>query len=279
MSAFTKNPHYFPADFLGNKDLPRQLVAQRDDVSVFAWMLKAGYLFEGVQVRIDKSLTVEFIHVDFPKNLTIEDVPYPARFMEVFFEDPNLPTLLLGRLDSNTPKGGLDLPSYGIVLPEVTLVAALEEEDTNGAPMLCVINLNVKDWEAVMSGEVLEDMDMGIPLEEGESKALLSLVSLAVQSFMYASIEGYGPVEVSRKQMRGGGKPGVKLRPARKSLRIARQHVLEGESIPTGRSVRPHIRKGHFRFFKSERYTEKVRGTFAYIAPVFVGVKKGARKP
>lgn len=280
---FAREIHYFPNMSRESADLTFDAAKAQGTAGIMEWMLKAGQSLEGSQVRVDKNLCREFAIVDNPQNLEIGDIPALSRFMEFFFEDESLPTLLVGWLVpgkdiSKESMAGLDLERAGIRLDRPILGLGIEYNQPPHS--FCAVVADDAVWQTLVRGETPHSLDGSLSLEPDEANTIFHCAQIALKALMYASLPHGKPKEVTRKQMRTGGKPGVRNRPNRKSLRVVSLPAPAKESgfrkgYPHPKNegnhkIAAHYRRGHFRFFRDARY-KKMRGKFAYVAPTYVG--------
>ena len=227
----------------------------------------------GVQLRVEKKLTDELQETDL-KDIRVEDLCLMFPSMEIYFEDPAIPTVLLyrkdldyqnlvkeymkpvafefGRCDSVCLDHYAGMYNFTVQLPPEMMDAWLREELTD-AP--------------VMPGFIKND--------EYEEQTKRFLFRLVAKVLLYASIPEYRALEVRGTDInvRKWGKPGFMNRPRTKVFRInaptvvytGRDHV---EYDGTGTTV-PHRRRGHLRRLTSEKFKAK-RGTIIFIRPCLI---------
>lgn len=217
----------------------------------------------GRQLQITRQVSDDLMLSDFSPGSNFEDVPWPADSVELYYEDPAIPTALVqlqvkDRLEKLFP--------VKMARPETKIVTIMEE----ASGILCTQNLRADHWaEALRSGYVPRQGGQGAALTGEENEALVEATKLALKVFAYISASRVPTEVLTRKRMHFGGKPGVKNRPEVPSSKV--RYFSPPPSLrnsePQGGTHRFNGRRGHFRFFSSPVFVNK-RNTWTFIAPV-----------
>lgn len=239
--------------------------------------LKYRYAQEGAQLRVAKQVSDALLDTTFHADVTFADIPWPKRVLEIYFDDPNLPTILVGKLPWGEIKRTFVHLNYA---PDIRRAYNVSDEELcylavlglpNGSSSIIILSRDT--WDVYLRGRLGEMMPGSMGVDDLEGGVGREMSALALRVLAYASIpQAIGESE-SRKTMKTGGKPGVKNRPSRPNIRViylprkyfeeTQQHQHQGTG--TGRKV--EYRAPHLRFFKHERYTY-MRGKFIFIEAI-----------
>jgi hypothetical protein len=256
------------------------------DTLALCLMQEAVHRRHGVQMRVAKEVSDDMVLTDMG-DLQFSDVAWPAESVEVFFEDPTLPTILV----SKASNGEIERLIEGF-----TITGGVKEEervisriDKKGGYVL-INNLKESLWnELFIRGESMH-IRGGLKLEPSEEKAMAFMLRLAFKVFAYASLPKYVPEKIVSPITRSmGGKSGYKGRPHRPAMRVvylpavhtarkddqARDNTDETVSYV----VVPHDRRGYFRIYRHDRF-KHMKGKRQFIAPVRIhgGALEGGHK-
>jgi hypothetical protein len=222
----------------------------------------------GAQIRVQKEVSDDMLQTDLG-NTTMDEIPWPAKAVEMFFEDPALPTLALAKLT---------VPEIEKMIPGLTIAphATNPSHWIYEPRVILCINLVESIWDQVLFKDERFHMEKATPLDNEEDQVLKEALRLAIKVFAYASLPRYKPVPVTEITKKMGGKPGFRDRPKRPALRVVylpSVHTVlpETNHEPTGQG-KTHAfkgRRGFFRTFRHERYTV-MRGKRIFVAPIVV---------
>jgi len=273
----TKDLPYLPFEDPVIKETLLDMVSHKE---LHACLISAMPLYvqtrRGVQMRVEKALTDELQETDL-KDIGAEDIRLMFPSMEIYFEDPALPTCLFyakdpdfqervrkylspvqiefGCKDSICLDYYAGVYNYTIQLPPAMMTSWLKEE--------------------LAEGPIIPGFDKTTPEEEAYKRFLFRLIA---KILLYASIPEYVPVEITgeEKKHRKWGKPGFKHRPETKVYKVkapARVPFTPVYRIDTddveGHRVVPHRRRGHIRRLISEKYVNK-RGQIIFVRPCLI---------
>lgn len=241
-----------------------------------AWLVQQIYRKRGSQLQVQKEVSDDLLASDFPLSSRIQDIIWPAECVELYFEDPAIPTILLGKIIPDELPSMF--PGLHADLQASEYVSAMIQEGTGMGSKYLNIQLRPEQYDAFMlAGEVdtMKDKGIGVfthDLNDQDHASLCILIHLAMKVFAFASIPHLKPVPISRKSMRFGGKPDVRGRPPRPASRVlylpnVQYEYAGGGGGASGEHRAFHGRRGHFRFFHSERFVNK-RGLWTLIRPV-----------
>jgi hypothetical protein len=238
------------------------------------WIIQQCYRRHGVQIQVQKDVSDDLMETDFALGSKLEDVPWPAQVVEVYFEDPKLPTLLVMK----AAPGDVEkmLPGSIVEIRQKEYLTALMQEgngDLNHSFLSLQLHPDLYD-NFITNGEA-QTMDgmaaMNTALQDADSATLSVMLQLVMKVFVFASIPNYRPNEITRKQMHFGGKPDVKGRPHRKSLRILyAPNIISDRKIngPSGIVRSFKGRRGHLHYYRDERFVNR-RGTWDYFPRIY----------
>lgn len=245
-----------------------------DSLSVNAWLLHRVYHKAGIQLQVEKVVSDELIATDFKGTCSVSDIPWLAPAIEVYFEDPLLPSILLGRF---TVQQVRDLSGFSATFrnspKDEELMTFLLECDSEPKQTFVHALETVPNCEHFLrSGELPVPNLLGpksTELTQDENNDLRAMVNLALKVLVFASTPVHLKTPLTRKTMRHGGKPGVHDRPPRPAFRITYlPHVIRekhpAEANGVGRDFHGHI--GYIRWYRHERFVHR-RGTWDYVRP------------
>lgn len=257
-------------------------IGYRDEGDAFTTTAFTHMVYEkrGVQVRVQKEVSDDMLLSDLG-DVKFGEIPWPAAGVEMFFEDPTLPTVVLAK----TSAAELErmLPGLEIKAPPGMTQEQVREERVmlamQSAEGVCLtFNLLQSVWDLTVNEGAMLNFDKAVALEADEHAVMKEMLRLALKVFAYASLPHYQPEPVREITKKMGGKPGFKERPARPALRVIYAPNLHtpreagsGEHEVTGKTHRFLGRRGYFRTYRHERYRE-MRGKRVYIGPIKVAV-------
>lgn len=266
---------YSPNADLNEFSFIRQTLGSPGQVS---WITQQAYAKVGMQIQVQKDVSDDLLASDFAPASKFNDVPWPAQACEVYFEDPKLPTLLLFKTKTtDIPKL---FPGIEVRLEADEYVSAILQEGTDLMAKTLSLQLKPDMYDRFLTESQTEHMERLSPLNSRlnpqDEASFAVLVRLALKVFAFASIPHLKPAPITRKEMHFGGKPEVKGRPRRPAFRCLyapnvkytyadREEAEEGSE--TGKKHEFRGRRGHFRYFSSERFVH-VKNTWTFIRPV-----------
>ena len=286
MNVFRKNIDYEAVRDLKPEWLPRvgPAVASIGAQMFTELLLLRLHIEKGATFFVEKQVSDDLQLTDFASG-KFEDLPWPAVTVEFNFEDPELGTMLVGKLsrkdlvDTAANKMHVDMMGYSADAGhEHQLISLCQCADGSGS---C---LNVHDehtWPRLLeTGEVDSMQPHGIAdgkMTPRESAALVELLKLCLKVLAYASIPQFKPQPVTPGQLRRGeAKPGVRGRPKRPTFRIVYLPIVRPAAPPkptTGQKPGAHRefkgRRGHIRWFHSDFYVN-MKGKWIYVPPVIM---------
>lgn len=241
-----------------------------------SWIIQQAHAKLGVQIQVQKEVSDDLLVTDFAPASRLDDVPWPAQVAEIYFEDPKLPSLLVMKA---TPR---DIerwfPGLTVGFREKEYVTALMQEGTGVDAKVLSLQLKPDMYDQFMNESETEAMSdlsyFNKALTAQDNATFAVLMRLVMKVFAFCSISHCRPQPLYRKQMTFGGKANVKGRPDRPSFRCLylpnvkythdetpeERNGTDGKREFTGR-------RGHFRYFRSERFTN-MRNRWTFIKPV-----------
>lgn len=225
----------------------------------------------GVQLVVTKALSDELDHVDM-QNMGPEDLVVMFPSMEIYFEDPALPTVLWFVKDAE----------YNRLCSEYFDVNyRTAHSDHFGFEYYLrteqgfTCQLGTEMMRAWLSGGNLPDIPGQLHTEADEAAFQRQMFMRLAKLFTYCSIPQYAPLKTTRKQLHEGGKSGVRNRPVRPIYRVTVPSVVHPKepavrhSDGVGRHMAPHRRRGYLRKLVSEKFVNK-KGTVVYVRPALI---------
>lgn len=237
-----------------------------------AWMIQQAYYKTGVQLQVQKAVSDDLLFSDFSKVAKIEDIHWPAPVVEVFFEDYALPTILLMKYKPDDLQKLLPQIEIGLKSEEYITGLMQEGSDPINGKLLS-LQLKSDMYNKFLQTGECEEMDTGpmsYPLSATDNCAMSFMLHLALKVFTFASIPVFKPVPIARKQMIYGGKSGIKDRPEKPSFRVQylpKIITLKKKAEEKVRHIQFKGRRGHIRFFSSEKFVNK-KGTWIFVEPL-----------
>lgn len=224
----------------------------------------------GTQLVVSRELSDELAQTDL-QNFTADDLVIMWPSMEIYFEDPALPTIAWFVKDkeyADSCTKYLGMP-YELACEDHF---GFEWYDTLGTGYTCQLGRSLLN--AWMAGGDIPTMKGMIPNDPEEAALQKKLFMLLAKLFIYCSLPQYRPQAVSRKQLHHGGKAGVHNRPKRPvyivTVPAVKYQPKARVSASSGKEVVPHRRRGYLRKLVSERFLPNKRGTFVHVRPCMV---------
>ena len=266
--AYSKNIHYVfgPAEDL---DEFAKIKVLGGNAGQSSWMIQQCYRKVGVQMQVNREVSGDLMGTDFGNQAKVDNVPWVAPAVEVYFEDPLLPTVLLMKASPSDIMGWLPGLSTEHWPDHREFLTVLMQQ----GGMFLSLQLKPEMYDDfLLSGNTLkmETGLLGAELDDQDNASLAFMVNLVLKVFAFSSIAQYKPVAVSRKQMHWGGKSGVCGRPERPSVRTQYLPVVIRPKLatPTGEGTREFYgRRGHLHWYKSARFVHR-QGTWDFMQPI-----------
>jgi len=219
---WTKNLTYPDASFRQNI-VP---IIANDSTCPVDSMLELALLFlqekKGVQIVVPLDETEKFM--SFMPRFNFRDYPWPARSFELFFESPELPTVLSATMNGDgLGKMGFKMPDNSGIDPlEHNTHILLQEKD--GERFTLQSHYTVESMEELLLARGERDKISAVhkndeSLDNNDSY-MLGLAAAMVYKAVACCGEGVTKSIKSRKEMRHGGKSGVLNRPKTPSFFI-----------------------------------------------------------
>ena len=260
--------------------------AMGGDTLALCLMQEAVHRRHGVQMRVSKEVSDDMVLTDLG-DLQFGDIIWPADSVEVFFEDPTLPTILVSKASNGEIEScikGFEI--IGGVKEEERVISRLDKQ---GGYVL-LNNMKESLWnELFIRGESWH-IRGGLRLQPSEEKVMAFMLRLAFKVFAYAGLPQYVPEKINSPITRHmGGKSGYKGRPARPIVRVvylpachtarAADREKSNQDGTVSYVVSPHDRRGYFRIYRHDRF-KYMKGKQQFIAPVRIhgGALEGGHK-
>lgn len=262
-------------------------VKQAEAASSFnAWVVLQELVHHsiGVQMRVQKELSDDLILSDMA-NLSFNDIPLPAKSLEVFFEDANLPSVLVTKCNAND----IERQLKGLVIGgnrEDQVMCRMDQRNGSGPPVIVLLNLRKDNWDEIFNQGVMPNMAHSHGLNESENACIREMLRLAVKVFAYACLPRYRPAPAGIITRAMGGKVGYQGRPSRPTIRVVYMpsvHTIRPGYVAPGDGPKREWkgRRGFFMVFRHDRY-KNMKGKMIYVAPTRVEGEQTlliARKP
>jgi hypothetical protein len=239
---------------------------------------------EGAQMWVAKEVSDDLQASDLdPEDIGFAEVDWPSNRLEVYFEDPEIPTFLATRASNRDQYDAL-CRTLGL-----SLEVRSSDEARLGDPEPFISIQGMDNAQCVWSiSSRASDIDLfsaspngsstifrrdSLPLSGEEESILRSLSVLLFKVLLFASSEGCGYRATKEKPTKKqGGKPGFKNRPVTNRLIVEYlpRHIKERREAQCDESNRHHQfkgRRGHWRRFKSEKFVN-LQGKKKFIYPI-----------
>ncbi len=236
-----------------------------------SWMIQQAHRMVGIQMHVSKQVSDDLLASDFSQASKVENVPWMSEVIEVYFEDPLLPTILV--MKTSPEKVQKWFPQLHVGLKEKEYISACMQEGSGMDGRLLSLQLKPDMYDAFLTKGETETMDrssiFSVDLSEQDNCSISFMMNLVLKVFAFASIPNYKPKPLTKKQMYFGGKPEVKGRPQRPSFKTdylpSTVYPKQTPSTPSeGREF--HGRRGHIRWYHSEKFVNR-KGTWDFIKP------------
>jgi hypothetical protein len=289
---FVKDFSYLPMSVVRDQQTCSRLLAPM--ISDFGSYLRVSTLLlqekEGAQLWVTKEVSDDLQAADLaPDDIKFAELEWPASRMEVYFEDPEIPTFLvahvcdaeqsvaLGRLTGMQVNITKSYHSDAIDIQEFYIVLMTEDTDTS----LISFTYKPEDVDRFATGDLdstslspssaapsLTSMD----LDEEENEQMRQLAILLFKVLLLASSEGHSVRRTRDKPTKKqGGKPGFKNRPAtdRVIVEYLPRHFVERRKAAEaeGKTHKFNGRRGHWRRFHSDKFVN-MKGKKKFIYPI-----------
>lgn len=220
---YKKNIHYIFKEGANPEEF-RMAKALAGSPGMANWVIQQAHRIVGVQMQVAKDVSTDLVATDFGDAANIENIPWPAPVVELYFEDPLLPTILLMKSTPDQLRNWFPQLEIGIEEPHYITALMQEGNDPETSTQLS-LQLNPSMYESfLMRGEAVE-MAVGLfsaRLSDQDNFAMAYMLNLALKVFVFASIPEYRAKPITTKDMtrKFGGKPNVQGRPARPTVRL-----------------------------------------------------------
>lgn len=261
---------------------------QFSELSLF-WLQKN----HGIRLYVEKNVT-DMLNKTEMLNISYDDIKFPAKSIEFFFEDKNLPTILFGnrtslidsakslikKIDTNKKvyARGLSTIDDNSEIEGINLLFMHPFENnvqlfhTTGASSLKKLLLG--ELKII---DLSEHFAHGLPKYDHDKeveKLTISLIAMVIKILLYISIPQYKAIPITDKALKREGKAGVKNRPNRPLSRVIYVPSVvninkKSSSTETGDAKSPHFRRGHFRMLRDEKFTNK-QGQLIFVKPCLI---------
>lgn len=290
-TCFVKDLRFHPKAALTPTSLQNTALQLLPHASAAFWRFASHvtHVFYGAQMWVAKEVSddLQASDIDDPD---FGDIVWPHEHLEVYFEDPALPSFLLqhgARLalkDHFCKLAKLPLDSMQVEPSEEEGYADhgqlvdLLVQTPEGA--IASVTLSHKDMNSYASGGDVPDFHasnqrqqlLNTDLDPAEELELRKLALLAFKVLLFATSEGFEPrttdEQPTKKQ---GGKAGYKDRPRTKRLIVEylpHHRVAKKKAAAEARGSHAFRgRRGHWRVYRHDRY-KAMRGVRQFIPPV-----------
>jgi hypothetical protein len=274
--------------FVDKVDIIKKINESKDDM--ISWDILYQQYKIGANFFIKKSVTDELLKTDL-KNIKYEDIRFPFDSTEIYFEDIDIPTVIIQNFKNILPFlfTKKDMDSLSLEEKESFSIykKSIRDVYNNGFRMLSQdkiengrVIFNTIQWSDFQVDEWLNN-DYFIKsqtcfqeMSKEESNDHKNLFKLIVKVFLYISIPEYKAIPITKNQLQMAGKPGVKNRPNRPTFKVIyvpsvintnkKESVVNNEAKKT-----PHFRRGHFMMLRDERYKEN-KGKLIFRKPAMI---------
>lgn len=283
-SIFTPDYYFGPAkEMYDNPAKFRQasdLVSRISRQGMMELSLVVHHVGRGCTLNVEKRVTDDLMLTDL-KDCKFEEMSWPARSIEFHFEDTRIGSMLIAFMDRATYAKELseDIQQPVVVNDNASRHEYLMVASAQNKKHECCLCLYTEfQWREALrtgrAGQMAHHSPADSNMDPEESFAHHQLVILCMKVLAYASVPQLRPVPVQPHQLcrrKHDAKPGFKGRPSRPAFRvlylptIIRQTPKETTASGSHRTFKG--RRGHLRYFRSDRFTVK-KGTWRFIPPV-----------
>lgn len=241
----------------------------------------------GAQLWVSKEVSDDLQASDIdPAEIKFDEVEWPHHRLEVYFQDPAIPTLLVSSF-TNAEQHVLVEKMAGVAIPipdddhttsclhKRLMHVQAHDREGNAASL----TYTRPDVDKFLAGEVLPTSDdlvyiagVSAPLNQDETSDLRRCVLLFYKVLVLAGSDGHTVRRTREKPTRAeGGKPGFKNRPSHERLIVEYlpRHRVERRKDAEAQGKKHQFlgRRGHWRKFHSN-YFKNVQGTRKFIYPI-----------
>jgi len=237
-----------------------------------SWIIQQAHYKLGVQMQVSKSVTSDLMSSDFSEAAKVENVPWPAPVVELYFQDPMLPSILVMKTTPQQLQEWFPKLEIGLIAEEY-ITACMQEGSELETAMQLSLQLKPDMYSAFLASGETPSMKTGplsIELSLQDNAVMAFMLHLSLKVFAFASIPAYKPVPMTRKQMVFGGKPEVKGRPTVPSFHVTYMpkvvYTKPSEPATNGTGHQFRGKRGHIHFYYHERFTNR-QGTWDFYPP------------
>lgn len=243
------------------------------NTGISAWVIQKAYHRFGTQIQVSKAVSDDLLATDFSLTCKIEDIPWPSSVVEVYFEDPLMPSIILMKSTPDLTRKWF--PSFDFNFQANEYIIALMQEGSDPATSKQLsLQMRPEMYAEFLENASIQSMETGVfssQLSDVDNAIICFTLHLALKAFVFASIPQYKPTPLTRKMMHKGGKPGVQGRPNKPSFRVdylpkvIHTPMVKIPVTEKGKEFRG--RRGHIHWYRSERFVNR-KGTWDFIQPI-----------
>jgi hypothetical protein len=215
----------------------------------------AQQILSGSQLFVEKAVSDELKNIDL-YDISYDNVHLISKSIEVYFEDPMLSSVIVS-------KASVDYKDEDYVSGELMIFLFVIKVD--GSQQMLALPFMREDYENILkkNGELKFKGNIGNQERIYQRKEIIEFyIRLVTKVLLYISIPEYKAIPITKKQLGRHGKPGVNNRPDRPInkviyvptvINIEKRDYNEG----AGSMKSAHMRRGHFRMLRSEKFKEQ----------------------
>ena len=271
---YTKNINYHDAGYLlkyANNGL------SGDPIEAMVVACQYIQVTSGAQMVVASSVVDELELSDVSDSVRFADVPWPNQSLEFYFEQPNLPTLLVTCLTAREIEAhGIKTKTGGRYTPDERLVRIFVFGGESGYECNAV-SYSFADMDRFVRHDksVAYQLQGTHALTESEENDMRRFAALIFKVLVYAAVPRCAPVKASRRDLHYGGKSGVRGRPVRPILRVVslpphiHSDAHKSDKSESASDVKRKFlgRRGHFHFYRHDRFVNR-KGQFDYFPAI-----------
>ena len=247
----------------------------------------------GAQMWVSKEVSDDLQAADIDTDeIKFEETEWPHDRMEVYFQDPTIPTLLVSNVTNSELKAEvlsmLPRDTRGNEIRELMATHKVLNSDRvmqarmlqvlaeNRKGELCAFTYMPSDMDRFAAGADLTSEDFpkcaATQMASDEQAEMRRLTVLFYKVLLLAGSEGHSVRRTHEKPTRAeGGKPGFKNRPSHERLIVEYlpRHRVERRKDAEAQGKKHQFlgRRGHWRKFRSD-YFKNVQGMRKFIYPI-----------
>jgi hypothetical protein len=183
---YTKNIHYMWAHGANSGEFQR-VTALGGMPGQTQWVMTQAHYKVGVQMQVSKQVSDDLLASDFGPAAKIENVPWVSPVVELYFEDPKLPTMLVMKTNQKLLSEWFPHLPLEVSAPEYISCLMQEGNHLESAKLLNV-QLRPEMYDEFLENGVAPNQRMGImsvQLDDADNAVSCYMLHLALKVFAF----------------------------------------------------------------------------------------------